>query len=226
MESDRVILRGRAYDREREPQECPLCHFSVKPQSLFWAQVPQDGPKSHHVEEVYQCPRSECGGLFIARYVWSAALVGKLRLSEVVPATPLEPRIPEEVKNVSSLFFEIYSQSMAAESHHLDQIAGVGYRKALEYLVKDYCVTFNQGKEEEIKAAQLGPCIENYVDSEQVKACAKRAAWLGNDETHYVRRWPEKDINDLKVLIRLTINWIHNDILTRGYTDDMPRGRA
>jgi hypothetical protein len=54
-----------------------------------------------------------------------------------------------------------------------------------------------------------------------VKACAKRAAWLGNDETHYVRKWTDKDVRDLKILITLTINWINNVLLTRKYTAEM-----
>lgn len=32
--------------------------------------------------------------------------------------------------------------------------------------------------------------------------------WLGNDETHYVRRWEEKDLSDLKRLISMTVSWI------------------
>ena len=45
--------------------------------------------------------------------------------------------------------------------------------------------------------------------------------WLGNDETHYIRRWQDKQINDLKRLIQLTINWIHNTLLPKKYLEDM-----
>ena len=70
--------------------------------------------------------------------------------------------------------------------------------------------------------AYLSTCIAKYVDSPQVRLCAQRAAWLGNDETHYVRKWIDKDINNLKELITLTINWIHSSILTKKYVSDMP----
>ena len=60
------------------------------------------------------------------------------------------------------------------------------------------------------------------MDNGNVKTCAKRAAWLGNDETHFVRKWEGKDIEDLKTLIQLTINWIQSDILTRDYEEKMP----
>jgi len=97
----------------------------------------------------------------------------------------------------------------------------VGYRKSLEFLVKDYCILKQPGAAEEIKKTLLGQCIGTWVEDPKVKECAKRAAWLGNDETHYLRKWESKDINDLKILITLTVNWIHNDILTERYMKEM-----
>jgi len=42
------------------------------------------------------------------------------------------------------------------------------------------------------------------------------------DGTHYVRKWEGKDIEDLKRLIQLTMNWIQSDFLTRDYEEKMP----
>tara|TARA_R110000850_G_scaffold183823_1_gene309402 strand:+ start:158 stop:367 length:210 start_codon:yes stop_codon:yes gene_type:complete len=67
----------------------------------------------------------------------------------------------------------------------------------------------------------LGACINEYVNDANVKVCASRAAWIGNDETHYVRKWGEKDINDLKTLLRLTSAWILNELLTEKYLREM-----
>jgi hypothetical protein len=52
-------------------------------------------------------------------------------------------------------------------------------------------------------------------------AYAKRAAWLGNDEIHYVRKWEDRDINDLKILIELTCGWVRNNLLTEKYMAEM-----
>ena len=54
-----------------------------------------------------------------------------------------------------------------------------------------------------------------------MKECAKRAAWLGNDETHYTRKWEDKDVKDLKLLVHLTVNWIDNVLLTQKYISEM-----
>lgn len=41
--------------------------------------------------------------------------------------------------------------------------------------------------------------------------------WLGNDETHYVRKWEASDISDLKMLIDLTAHWMTSELLTERY---------
>ena len=232
-----VDINNRRYVRDREPEECPLCHVVVHPDEIVWALAPSPEGHKQILEIVYQCPRANCQHYFVARYKQSDADIHrlgpapdigfgpgirKLILYELVPSNPPPLNIPSEVATLSPLFLEIYSQAIAAENHGLDQIAGVGYRKALEYLIKDYCISVNKDKESEIKSSYLSTCIETFVDSPQVKLCAERAAWLGNDETHYVRKWVDKDINNLKELITLTINWIHSSVLTKKYASDMP----
>ena len=61
---------------------------------------------------------------------------------------------------------------------------------------------------------QLGKCISDYVASDRVKQVAARAVWLGNDETHYLRKWEGKDLEDLEILIELTVHWIQMEELT------------
>jgi hypothetical protein len=76
---------------------------------------------------------------------------------------------------------------------------------------------------ETIKRKLLGPCIREHVDDPRIQKCAERAAWLGNDETHYVRKWEDKDVTDLKRLIALTVNWIDSSLQTEEYEKGMPR---
>ena len=51
------------------------------------------------------------------------------------------------------------------------------------------------------------------------------AVWLGNDETHYLRKWDGKDLKDLESLIQLTCYWIMSDQLTNDAVLDMPEGK-
>lgn len=138
-----------------------------------------------------------------------------------MPISVTKPEIPVEIENISPIFCEIYQQAHLAEVYNLNEIAGVGYRKSLEFLIKDYCISNNEDATENIKSLQLAKVIGQYVQDPNIKACSKRAAWLGNDETHYVKKWEDKDINDLKVLINLTIGWVKNCILTQKYLSEM-----
>jgi hypothetical protein len=143
----------------------------------------------------------------------------------VVPPQPIVVNFQEEVLEVSSDFVKIYKQAAEAEFMKLDSIAGVGYRKALEFLIKDYLIGKYSEKGGKIGKAHLSDCIKDYVDDPNVKITAEKAAWIGNDETHYVRIWQDKDIEDLKILLTLTANWISSEILTSRYADEMQKSK-
>ena len=55
----------------------------------------------------------------------------------------------------------------------------------------------------------LGNCV-NKLDG-QIKNIAKASIWIGNDETHYFRKNPEYDIEDLKSFINTLIHFIEID---------------
>lgn len=210
------------------PDTCPICHHAMEPRHVTGALTGSYRSFGTYLEIVFKCPRHACSRLFIGRYkarsVPAERSAGKstFELQNAVPFSLKPPDIPEEIKQLSPNFVEIYGQAAAAEQYQLSQIAGVGYRKGLEFLVKDYCISRQPDKAEEIKGAWLATCIKNYVDDANTKLCAERAVWLGNDETHYVRRWEDKDIGDLKTLIKLTMAWIQNNLLTEKYLSDMP----
>jgi hypothetical protein len=159
----------------------------------------------------------------VATYVFSGQANGRFifTLSNVAPLNVKGTTFPDSVKVVSPTFVEIFNQAETAEGAALKQLVGIGLRKAIEFLVKDYAASTNASDAEAIRKTQLGPCIDKYIDDVNVKACAKRAAWLGNDETHYIRKWEDKDIEDLKILVRLTVNWIENVFLTAKYVGEM-----
>ncbi|NEZ46512.1 DUF4145 domain-containing protein [Clostridium niameyense] len=120
---------------------------------------------------------------------------------------------------------EIFKQAQIAENLNLYQICGMGYRKALEFLIKDYCIKNCPDSKERIESQFLNKVINEYIKDSNMKECAKRATWLGNDETHYIRKWENKDINDLKKLIQLTMNYILNEEETEMYLQYMPESK-
>lgn len=200
------------------PDECPICHIALRPRFIC-AIYHGANPPDCQLELIFQCPRIECGHLFISAYL----LIGEI--STFLHSEPIYPEphpFPDEIKKISPTFVEVYNQAIAAESHNLTELTGIGLRKALEFLIKDYAISQNPDEEEEkIKNTWLGECIKKFIDDPKIKVCAERAVWLANDETHYLRKWEDKDITDLKVLVKLTVNWIESCLLTEQYEDDM-----
>jgi hypothetical protein len=206
------------------PDQCPICHFAIEPKFGELAHVTAGFDAS--LELVFQCPRLRCQRLFISRYRKSR-LPGTYHfdLEASVPFEPFEVNFSETLKSISPMFCNIANEAQNAEHKGWKLIAGPGYRKALEFLIKDYLCRSRPDDANKIKSAQLGLCIANYVDDSRIKATAARAAWLGNDETHYVRKWEDKDLEDLKKLIQLTVHWIEMQELTEGIISDMPEGK-
>jgi hypothetical protein len=131
----------------------------------------------------------------------------------------------ESIKSISPSFCEIAGEAMNAEANGWKLVAGPGYRKALEFLLKDYLCRLLPKETEKIKVLPLAACVANYVDHEKLKAMAARAAWLGNDETHYVRKWEDKDLDDLKNVIGLTVHWIEMAEMTDSVMKEMPEAK-
>lgn len=206
---------------DKKPTRCPLCNNGIDAIIITAAQRNDD---SHmYVEVVYRCPVENCSHLFIANYVFAQRSSGTYyKYMGSVPHTSINKRDFEKtIQNISSEFCNIYNQALEAETMGLYKISGPGYRKALEFLVKDFAIHITEN-DKEIKELFLGQVIEKYIDHKKIKSMAKRASWLGNDETHYTRIWVDKDIDDLKILIELVVHYIHMDQISKQYEEEMP----
>jgi hypothetical protein len=162
----------------------------------------------------------------VGRYYKNAGN-GYFYLKQTVPTEPRNYSQPTELTKISPDFCSIYNQAHKAEQLGLLLVSGPGYRKALEFLVKDY-LTSQQTTEEakkDIADSPLMACIKKYVTDTRMKTTAERATWLGNDETHYIRKWEDKDLQDMKNLIQLTCYWIQSEHLTSAAALEMPQGK-
>jgi hypothetical protein len=113
-----------------------------------------------------------------------------------------------------------------AEAAGLDEICGAGYRRSLEFLVKDYVKNKSPEKAKEVDEHKvLGRFIENYIEDTRVKSMAKMSAILGNDEAHYTKKWADKDLQDLKKLIDLTSRFIDLELHAAEYEADMMKDK-
>lgn len=115
---------------------------------------------------------------------------------------------PKEISNLSPQGVKTYTQSLQAEADGYDTLVGIGLRKSLEFIIKDFLIQKFPEKADEIKKKMLGPVIIEYIDDQILQKLAQATSWIGNDETHYVRRHTDKDLQDLKKFLNATIRYI------------------
>lgn len=203
---------------DRYPDECPFCHRKI-------SMLPfHTGTKNNkQVEIIFRCTNYDCQKLFIAYYqdVGSNSKA-YWAFHRTAPSEQKSVEFPQPIIELSPTFVSIYQEAFTVEQLGMSQICGVGYRRALEFLVKDYAIHKHSEEEGNVKKKALGNCIKDYIADVRIKAVAERAAWLGNDETHYVRKWETKDVDDLKLLIRLTVLWIELEVETERIQKEMP----
>lgn len=209
---------------DKLPDSCPLCHSAHQPNYLNVAHFTEG--EDRKMELLLQCCNENCQSLFIARYFQTSfdRALNRYFLRNCVPSEPITEIFPKNIQSISPSFCAIAAQAEKAERQGLKLVAGPGYRKALEFLIKDYLCRLHPSDADKIKMELLGACIRIYVPDGSLKSMAVRAAWLGNDETHYVRKWQDKDLDDLKDLIHLTLHWIGIQELTEHVRKAMPEG--
>ena len=210
------------------PSFCPICREYGTGQPLHAVETGHASSSRRDAIAVFQCHNARCGGAFIAAYAITVANGEEagILLSHIPLTAGSKHGFSGAIRKVSPTFCETYDQAAQAEENGLTEICGAGFRRALEFLVKDYArsrVAKGDAKtREQIARTQLGQCINEYLPAGPVQEAAKRAAWLGNDETHYYRAWVDHDIQDLKGLISLTVRWVDYMIETDRYMAKMP----
>ena len=200
-----------------EPAECPICKHSLKP-SILHKELIFDNNDKINLYVTYLC--THCYKPFICQFTQFDKEPNKQHsyvsdnLSLIEPNTFQKRSFDVCIKEISPDFVDIYNQAFEAEHRHLDQISGIGYRKALEFLIKDFLIKHEHKEIEKVNPTALGTCINTMIDNPQLKTVASRATWLGNDQTHYEQKYQDKDIADLKRLIDLSVHWITMICLT------------
>lgn len=199
-----------------EPSFCPMCKHAIKPQELYLSTF-EDEDDNHFLSVFYLC--KHCYQTFIVLHKCNTRDHGGSYTysSEFLYSAPnrfAAKEFDDSINKLSPQFVKIYNQSLAAETMDLDEIAGLGYRKALEFLIKDFCIHLRSDEEEKIKKLPLAQCINTYISSPEIKTLASRAAWIGNDEAHYVRKQEDRDVSDMKKFITAAVYFIGMVLIT------------
>lgn len=191
-----------------EPNICPHCHVRNRPEyKTVYITVDDQGARL--IITVWLCGNDECGKLIIAGHTRVGNDFPVNRFLNGYPKGPDWPQPILDLKSgldpsAQSKFIKTYLQSLKAENEGLDEIAGMGYRKSIEYLVKDWATRLKPQEKEKIHSLWLGKVISEYFDGD-LKEILERATWLGNDQSHYIKLFEDYDLGVLKELIALIL---------------------
>lgn len=199
--------KGQFQDIEvEEIASCPMCHSSGHPHFEGGYIISNyEGTSGVHLFVILYC--TICKKHFLVKYF---GVAGHFKLEYALPSNPQAEMFDEIINQISPQFSVIYNQSKQAEELGLTELVGIGYRKSLEYLVKDYLIQIQHEPEEIIKTLLLGKCIDKIADS-KLQTLARGATWLGNDETHYEKRYPDYGVEYIKLFIKTLVEFIVGD---------------
>jgi len=197
-------------------ETCPICGVAIFPEILYVSPIACINDAFGPISKIFilnLCPHcSEC-------FISSHTMEGVSRyyaLDYTAPQRNFGAKFSEDLQNLSPNFVSLYNEAAHAEAVGLTGICGMGYRKALEFLVKDFAISVHPEEKDKIEELPLAQCIEKYLDSPKWKDLAKASAWLGNDETHYTKKHTDYDINDLK---KFVINFVRHIDSELAYLD-------
>lgn len=199
------------------PNSCPYCHKHLDPKYLYGFLnhgIHTNKENENEVLGVFKCTNKECCRTFLTLYLISMA--EKIYLFKRFITGYPDVNVPNPVKEISPEFFEIYTQSVMAESSGLNEIDGNGYRKAVEFLARDYAKYKSPDRVESIEKAPLANVIDQNFD-EDIKELFHRGTWLGGDFVHYKQFYSDFDLNDLKGIIELIMSEIEREEIKKKY---------
>lgn len=180
--------------------ECPWCDTKQRPHFVYGA---------FKKDKIFiLCYCESCHRTYISEYTYSYNSSDyNYHIDKYITSYPVnlkKSNFDESIKNLSQSFVNIYDQALTAESIGLNEICGMGYRKALEFLVKDYAIIKFPNDVDKIKSMELMNVIKNKINNPHITQLAEKCTWLLNDEVHYFRKFENIDIQNVKNLIQAT----------------------
>ncbi len=196
---------------------CPICrtsHAGNYLKAYIIRNCAQHYGVVHNLYAIHFC--DACEGIFISKHTSQSphGVHPNFNLERTIPQKQfIEKDFDGRIRSISPRFVEVYNQANQAEAEQLDEISGMGYRKALECLIKDYLISTGKYEKEKVVNSPLGTCIDNMIQNEQVKRVARKCAWIGNDFTHYESKH-NLGIETLKSLIEAVVYWVCMELVS------------
>ncbi|MBN2781902.1 MAG: hypothetical protein JXQ66_01530 [Campylobacterales bacterium] len=190
-----------SFDIQQIPRKCPICHYESEP-------IYKSGTiiNYHKIDIAFHC--TNCHHMFIGKY--KKLQTNKYTLVDTWPKTLRN--INFEIKDISPNFVKLYEESICAYDSELIQLAGIGLKKSLEILLKDFLLHLNQNDADVINKYTLEESMENFnkkinvIEISNINDCMKKSEC-------YNTKFEQSDIVRIKALINTISNAIRSQIL-------------
>lgn len=193
--------------------QCPICHFGLEmSQNVVFSchNIHSLENNNFHIFTIHFCPH--CNNDFLVDHNMECKEGCEEVSQTIYPYKLANANIDDEIKKISPSFYSIYNQSLTAKELGLTEIYGMGFRKAIEYLVKDYAIKKRPEDSEQIKKISLHKCIEKYFEDADTESALLGAKHLGNNEVHYTNSNSAEDLILLEQLIDDILYYIKREL--------------
>lgn len=181
-----------------KPMTCPYCGVYTEATVVNGESFILTGDQSAIIIS-FECTR--CKRRFLAVYIKENHCY---TLNTIIPIAEND-EVHEGLKEVSPEFERIHQQAYRAELRGDIDLAAIGYRTALEVLVKDFAIKVLGEKEEEVARKKLAQAIEDYSGSIELLSTSDVVRMLSNDYTHYLKKYENISFETLKHYYNVTI---------------------
>ncbi len=194
LQAGNICISGQ-YEK---PMTCPYCGVYTEATATGAESFILTGDQSAIIIS-FECTR--CKRRFLAVYIKENHCY---TLNTIIPIAEND-EVHEGLKEVSPEFERIHQQAYRAELRGDIDLAAVGYRTALEVLVKDFAIKALGEKEEEVAKKSLAQAIDEYSGTVDLMRAEDVVRILGNDYTHYQKKHEGHDFSELKHYYNITL---------------------
>lgn len=192
----------------QKPMWCPLC--GAYQDGIIASRYIHSGPGNTQIGTVgYKC--THCDQHYLVIYNIDKAQK-TASFAEMYPSVNVDYR-NDILESVSPRFIFFYNQALRSEERGDIELAAIGYRSALEYLIKDFAINELKVDYKEVVNVKLCDAITKYLGEKDLTATADVVRILGNDYTHYKRKYPEYDFELLKRYMEIFIKLVETKVM-------------
>ncbi|MEE8859203.1 MAG: hypothetical protein SOH50_05785 [Leuconostoc mesenteroides] len=204
------VYNNGSYINLQIPKFCPQCGAVNNPETII---LSKQNIKTSDKNELVISASHHCNACNKSHFTIQVESTGGSYLAKSVYPETQPSLLPEEIYELSPRFVKIYGDSEAAEQRGATELAGTGYRSALEILIKDYALKYSEDGKDTISKLNLANAIGKYFKGEFFSA-AEVVRLLGNDYTHWEKKYDFK-LEQLKAYLNVFIDHVKVQIMLK-----------